>query len=481
MSRSIRRFSLVLAAASAASTILPQTALAHGVSGRLDLPLPGWLFGWAAAIVLAISFVALGFLWAKPKFESPAWRPLPYGFGRAIASRPVVAICQVVGLLLLGLVLYSGAAGTQDVPGDNFAPVFVYVVFWVGLVVVSLLFGDVFRAFNPWLAIGRAVDFAMARLTGSRDGYVPPFEYPTWLGRWPAAIGIFAFAWTELVSDIGAQPSSIALAVAIYTAIQFAGCLMFGSRQWIDHGEAFGGYFNLFARISPLQLRDREVGLQAPLSALASWQPLNGGVALLAVMIGTVTFDGASNGELWAGIVKAVAPGTVDASGASDSMLVSGAGMTACVLIVWAFYWLGILGVKSVARSAAADVDLSRAFVHSLAPIAAAYAIAHYLNFLLFQGPDLTRVMSDPLGRGSDIFGTANTYFEGLVIPSNTFWYVQIGIVIAGHVAALVLAHDRALALFRNTREAIRSQYYLLVVMIGFTSLALWLLSESNR
>lgn len=463
------------------SVLLPASANAHGVSGRLDLPIPGWLFGWAAAIVLAISFLALGFLWSKPKFEPPTWQPLPFGLGRAIMARPLVAACRAIGLALLALVVYSGASGTQDVPGDNFAPVFVYVVFWVGLVVVSLLLGDVFRAFNPWLAIGRGVDWGMARLTGSGSKYVPPFVYPERLGRWPAAFGIFAFAWTELVSDIGAFPSKIALAVVIYTVIQFVGCLMFGSREWIERGEAFAAYFNLFARVSPLQPRGGQLGLQAPLSALAEWKPLRGGVVLLAVMIGTVTFDGASNGELWASIVKAVDPSSVNAAGTSDNVLLAGAGMSACVLIVLAFYSLGIVGVKSVADSELGEGELRRAFVHSLAPIAAAYAIAHYLNFLLFQGPDVIRVASDPLGNGSNVLGTANTYFEGLVVPSNTFWYVQIGIVIAGHVAGLVLAHDRALALFGNARAAIRSQYYLLVVMIGFTSLALWLLSESNR
>lgn len=472
---------LMIALVSAAAVAAPANALAHGVSGRLDLPIPGWLFGWAAAIVLALSFVALGFLWTKPKFEPPSWRPLPLGLGKTIAAKPVIAVCQSIGVSLLALVIYSGTAGIQDVPGDNFAPLFVYVVFWVGLVVASLIIGDVFRAFNPWLAIGRVVDRGMAYARRREGEDVPLFTYPERLGRWPAAAGIFAFAWTELVSDIGAEPSKIALAVAIYTAIQFVGCLLFGSRIWIDRAEAFSAYFNLFARVSPLQLRDRQVGVQAPLSALAEWKPLRGGVGLLAVMIGTVTFDGASNGELWASIVKALAPSSVNAAGVSDSVLLAGAGMSACVLIVLAFYALGISGVKSVAHAKQGETDLSRAFAHSLAPIAAAYAIAHYLNFLLFQGTDMLRVISDPLGRGSNYLGTANTYYESLVIPSNTFWYVQIGIVIAGHVAALVLAHDRALALFGNAREAIRSQYYLLVVMIGFTSLALWLLSESNR
>ncbi|MGB1583899.1 MAG: hypothetical protein ACPHCI_08950, partial [Solirubrobacterales bacterium] len=149
---------LMIALVSVVAATAPANALAHGVSGRLDLPIPGWLFGWAAAIVLALSFVALGFLWTKPKFEPPSWRPLPLGLGKAITAKPVIAVCQSIGVSLLALVIYSGAAGIQNVPGDNFAPLFVYVVFWVGLVVASLIIGDVFRAFNPWLAIGRVVD-----------------------------------------------------------------------------------------------------------------------------------------------------------------------------------------------------------------------------------------------------------------------------------------------------------------------------------
>jgi hypothetical protein len=48
-------------------------------------------------------------------------------------------------------------------------------------------------------------------------------------------------------------------------------------------------------------------------------------------------------------------------------------------------------------------------------------------------------------------------------------------------VAGLTLAHDRALATYPDSREAARSQYWMLVVMVGFTSLGLWLLSAVSR
>lgn len=51
---------------------------------------------------------------------------------------------------------------------------------------------------------------------------------------------------------------------------------------------------------------------------------------------------------------------------------------------------------------------------------------------------------------------------------------------VVGHVAALILAHDRALVTYDKPRLAVRSQYWMLVVMVGFTTFALWLLAQSN-
>ena len=113
-------------------------------------------------------------------------------------------------------------------------------------------------------------------------------------------------------------------------------------------------------------------------------------------------------------------------------------------------------------------------------PIALAYVAAHYFTLLLFQGQAIVFLASDPLGEGSDLFGTAGRQIDYGVIGANATWYWQVGFVVTGHVAGLTLAHDRALALYTRMEQAVRSQYWLLAVMIGFTSLALWLLSQSN-
>jgi hypothetical protein len=113
-------------------------------------------------------------------------------------------------------------------------------------------------------------------------------------------------------------------------------------------------------------------------------------------------------------------------------------------------------------------------------PIAAVYVAAHYFSFLLFEGQALLYLASDPFNRGWDLLGTATTGIDYGLFGSDTTWYFQVAFVVCGHVAALMAAHDRALVLYRDARDAVRSQYWMLAVMVGFTSLALWLLAQAG-
>ena len=452
--------------------------LAHGLVARSDLPIPEWLFGWAAAMVLVVSFVALAVLWPDPRLQREEWRPLPGGFGGTLASRPVEIVCGAIGAFLLGIVVYSGLRGTQSSTA-NFAPTFIYVIFWLALVPTSVLLGDVFKAFNPWRAIGRGVGW-LAR--GAARGELPaPLAYPARLGRWPAAVGIFAFAAMELVAADGDKPENLAIATLIYSALTFIAMALYGVETWIERGEAFSVYFNLFSRLSPIETRDRVIGYRKPLSGLPALESLPGTVPLLAVMIGSVTFDGAAEAPLWTGIAPDIARffgdlGLTPQRALEVTFLI---GLIAAILLVYSFYRLGVIGARSVGGGLSAN-RLAGAFVHSLVPIALAYVAAHYLTLLLFQGQAITFLASDPLGDGADLFGTADIQIDYGVIGANATWYWQVGFVVAGHVAALTLAHDRALALYDNARLAVRSQYWMLAVMVGFTSLALWLLSQAN-
>jgi hypothetical protein len=452
----------VLAGVAASVALAPPAAEAHGLVQRTNLPIPEWLFGWAAAIVLIVSFAGLAVLWPTPRLQRPGWRPLPRGIGRILGSRPVEALCAALGVGLLVVVILAGYLG-RDSALDNFAPTFILIDFWVGMVFVSVLFGDVFRAFSPWRAI---------RLPGIR-------RYPERWGRYPAAIALLAFTWVELVSGWGEVPGDLTTAAVVYTVYTLAMQALFGTETWTSRGEAFAVYFNLFSRLSVWETRDRVVGLRAPLGGLARLDTLRGTVLFVVVMIGTVTFDGFSQGEIWSDLSVDLADALDGIVGLDAAPKVVGTlGLLAAVAVIGGFYRLGIDG----ARSVGGDIDapeLRRSFVHTLVPIAMVYVIAHYLTFLLFEGQATFYLASDPFGDGWDIFGTADRAIDYTYLSQNATWYVQVAVVVIGHVAALTLAHDRALTLYRDTKIAVRSQYWMLAVMVGFTSLALWLLAQA--
>jgi hypothetical protein len=469
--RLLAAIGLVLAAALA----LPASALAHGLVGKQDLPIPRWLFAWAAAVVLVVSFVALATLWPRPRLERVAERPL--------LRVPVVleVLAGAIGIGAFVATVWAGFAGSQTATA-NLAPTMVYVVFWVAIPFATLLLGDVFAVFNPWRAAARAVAWAFSRAGG---GTPAPLQYPAWLGRWPAALGILAFAWVELVYVNRDDPSTLAILALLYAATQLVGMSLYGIEPWTRHADAFSVYFRLFSMLSPLHWRDRQLYVRPPLGGAARLDPVPGTVALLCVMIGTVSFDGLSQGALWTGN-GAIAPTlqqrfiNVGFSAETALEIAFTIGLLVMVGLVAGVYHLGVLGMRSVGRGHSVE-ELSRRFVHSLIPIALAYVVAHYFSLLTYQGQAMAFLVSDPLGDGSNIFGTATATIDYNLIGANGVWYVQVFALVLGHACGLTLAHDRALVVYTRVREATRSQYWMLAVMVGFTSLGLWLLSAAAQ
>jgi hypothetical protein len=219
-----------------------------------------------------------------------------------------------------------------------------------------------------------------------------------------------------------------------------------------------------------------------PLSGLARLEPARGLVHVLAVMIGSVSFDGFAEAPAWADVADEVGDFFRSIGFGPENALEATffVGLVAAVAVIFALYRLGVEGAQSVGGGFSAG-RLGQLFVHSLVPIALAYVAAHYLTLLLYRGQALAFLASNPLGEtATDLFGTADRTIDYGVIGATTTWYYQVGFVVIGHVAALMLAHDRALAIYDEPERAVRSQYWMLAVMVGFTSLALFLLAQAN-
>ncbi len=451
--------------------VLPVSAQAHGIVGRADLPIPVWLFSWAAAIVLVVSFVALSTMWMRPQLQEQHRRRL------FLMPAPVEWFAGLVGVALFALVVYSGLAGAQ-VAQANFSVTFIYVIFWVGMPIASVLFGDVFRVLSPWRTCGRV---AGALLRGLRRGRAksPLLRYPAWLGVWPAIAALVGFAWLELVYVERDRPSTLAALSLGYFLVMLVGMGLFGVEEWVASADGFGVYFNLLSKLSAfVRGSDGVVYLRRPLSGAPGLTVRAGTVTLICALIGTTTFDGFSNGGIWRtnepSLQELFANLGFHQTPALE--LAYSVGLVFCILVVGAIYRVGIIGIHSV--SARYDEHrLTRTFVHTLVPIGFAYVLAHYFSLFLWQGQAVVYLFSDPLGDGANLLGTSAYQIDYHVISYAGIWYVQVAALITGHVGGLALAHDRALALYPDPEEAVRSQYWMLAVMVAFTSFGLWLLS----
>jgi hypothetical protein len=461
-----RRVLPAVAVAAVATLAWPAAAMAHGLTARADLPLPRWLFGWGAAVVLVISFLALAVLWPKPKLEEARSRPIPGS--RLLTSRVVEILCGAIGVAVLALVIYVGFAGEQT-PSSNIAPVIVFITFWVGFVPLSVVFGNVFAAFNPWRAIGRVV-FRSARR-----------PYPARLGRWPAALVLIAFSTFELAVRQSSAPEKVAVVAVAYSVVTLVCMAVYGVEAWIERGEGFSVYFDLFSRMAPFGREGDVIVLRPPLAGLPKLVPMPGTTMVVAVMIGSLTYDGMAEASFYQDVAQALrdVAGALGAGDVWQAQIAAFLGLMGSIVLVLLLYWVGCVGASLVDRTTT-PTSVANAFAHSLVPIAFAYVSAHYFTLLLFQGQTIVPLASDPLGHGSDLFGTADWRIDYGLIGAESVWYIQVILVVVGHALALALAHDRALVLYRLQRDAVRSQFWMLGVMVVFTSLALFLLSQAN-
>jgi hypothetical protein len=434
--------------------------------GKANPPIPVWLFSWAAAIVLVASLVAISTLWRTPQLQRE--------HRRRVIRLParLELIPNVIGLGLFGVVLYSGFAGAQ-VPGANFSVTFIYVVFWVGLPVVSVMFGDVFPAFSPWRTSARLMTWRLRTLRVR----APFLEYPRRLGVWPAVGVLIGFGWLELVYLYSNVPSTLAALSLAYFLLMVIGMLAFGVEECGSRADGFGAYFNLVSRLSVVEYRDGYAYWRRPLSGTTDLQIRPGTIALICTIIGTTTFAGASNGASW----KDVDSGLGDAfrwlgfSHTAAFELAGSVGLLFCVALIAGIYHCGTAGARSVSNQYTTD-QLARSFAHTLVPISFAYTLAYYFSRLIWQGQAMTYLISDPLGNGANLLGTGNWQINYKILSYSAIWYIQVATLLAGHIGGLALTHDRALATYRNATDAVRSQYWMLFMMVAYTSFGLWLL-----
>ena len=451
------------------------TPLAHGIGGVRDLPVPESFFFTTAAVVLVVSFVVLGALWRRPLLERAAvGRGLPGVLGAIVLSRAVRIVLGAASVGLLALTLATALFGTT-IELLNFAPTFIYVIFWLGLPLLSVTLGNVWSVLSPWRALADATVWAIERTGREARPLLDPTER---FGRYPAAVALFAFVALELAHPRPAYPRTLGVAAALYSYWALAGMAIYGRDPWTRCGEGFAVAFRLLSRMAPFAVREGRVVVRWPFAGLAGADPTRGTIVFVAVLLGSTSFDGFSRATTWQDLHGEIRTRLVDQAGWVTDLATTAVNIVGLAGAVGLVVLTYVAATEAARRLVHAPRSLVPDFVLSLVPIAFAYLVAHYFSLFVIQGQFMLSLISDPFGHEWDLFGTVDFAPNLAIVSPETIWYVQVISLTVGHVAGLAIAHDRAVALFQNRGDALRSQYPMLALMVLYTVGGLWLLSQ---
>jgi hypothetical protein len=468
---------------------------AHAFGARYDLPLPLELYLISAGVAVALSFVIMALVFDKRAVGTRRfWLALSDVRAGRILSHPSIGMsmrCLSVGLF--ALVLWAGFAGNTD-PVRNFAPTFVWIIWWVGFAYVASLVGNFWPLLNPWSNIFDAVG-AVLQFCGIKKPLSLSLPLPQRIGVWPAIILFMGFAWFELVAEGAKSPASLATAICLYSAITWAGMALFGRGTWLARGEAFTLAFSVFGRFAPIGSRADDGpdistsgwGLRPYSSALITTVPCRLSVTIfIIVMLATVTFDGFKETPFWSDQLQAIALSPffhpllrLIHNFGFDYFAVLDTLVLILFPIIFAIVYLAFCWMTRIAASGGPSVtETAGLFIYSLVPIAIAYHLAHYLSYLLTAGQLIIPLLSDPFGMGWNLFGTAEYKIDIGVVGARFVWNTAAIAIVVGHVFAVGVSHFVALKMYEPVGRAFRSQYPLLVLMVGYTMLSLWILSQ---
>ncbi len=426
---------------------------------------------------------------------------LQWRLPRLIADQRTLEAARLVSAALLVLVVAAGFAGDQT-PTRNLAPTWVWVIWWVGFAYVSALVGNLWAVVNPCAAIFRWGERAM--LPRGRLAFRPA------LGMWPAVILFAAFAWTELVYDGRSIPARLSLVATGYSLITWAGMLAFGRADWLRHGDPFAAAFGVLARFAPTEVRVTNPALcrgcaagcaqggpcvncgecfvrAAPAEREWNLRPFGSGLlrgidvsvsmaGFVVLLLSSVTFDGFTATPAWAALENALYEKLALLGGARLTVIDT-FGLLAFPLGFGLVYRL-VIGLVALAGGGARPGTLARLFVLSLVPIAIGYHLAHYFTYFVIQGQLIIRLASDPFGLGWNLFGTGRYRPDIGIVGARFAWHTAVIAIVAGHIAAVWVAHSIALREYPTRRQAVRSQLPMLLLMVGYTVLSLWIIAQ---
>ena len=431
---------------------IPDVAAAHpGLGSKFDAPVPlPMLFGGAALTVAATA----GYLAAADRPVRTGDRPLARVGPRA--SRALRAVGRTGFLLLFAVVLLEGAFGRQA-QLENLATVVVWPLWLKGIAVLSVLAGSPWRVLSPWRTLYRGLCRLEGRTLAIR-------EYS--LGAWPAVAGVLLLGFVENLTVAPREPLPTTALLAGYALVMLLGGVTFGP-TWFDRADALAVLYGLFGRVRVLDARRTASGgydlrLRPPWrGTLDPVSVPEVGVVVAAVF--TVSFDGFRETPEFATVAavgrEAFGPGLA----AALPVYAAGFGLFLGAFLAAAWATGALLG-----RSSRGTV---RRLAPTVIPIAAAYELAHNVDYLLLNAGRAVELLA---GRA----GVSVALDPGAWLSVPAYWGLQVGLIVLGHVVAVVAAHAVLARDAGNGSAVGRAHVPLTALMIAFTLVSLWTVSR---
>ena len=449
--------------------LLIPNAYAHGFGSKIDLPIPGYLywFGGGAAVIASFAIISL---FVRSKAHDDSYRTYNLrnvGIVDALyRNKSLLNVFKVISVSLLILTILTGVLGSQF-PVKNFAPTFVWVVWWGGFIWLHILFGDSWNFVNPWKNIFELIKFDEKPLR----------QYPDKLKSWPAFGFFLIFAWIELVYPTPAHPQFLGNIIFVYSIIVLAGMRVFGKDKWLDNCEPFTVFFNFVSSFSATRVTsDGKILLRPIASGLLDARYRFDQLCFLILILSVVSFDGLISTLFWYDVIGIDAFG---GSGRYDVIYVNTAGIMVSFLAFFSIFYSFVAISRAITKTDITTLDLAQKFVPALLPISIVYHLAHYSAYFFLNGQLIIKLISDPFGFGWDIFGTSS-YEIVRTIDFIFLWNYKVAVIVIGHILSVYIAHRISLRVFKDGKKSIMSQAPILLLMVGYTILGLWLLSTSS-
>jgi hypothetical protein len=387
--------------------------LAHA-GGAAALDLPPWLVAYGAAAVVLLVTVTLRGRVVAAGSDAPGGERAAGARGVALrrgrASAAVGTAGRVVGCGALAVAVGAALAG-PEASAANLAPSAVVGLWWAGLPLACVVAGDVMRVLDPFGTVAALVPGARTR--GGRHRPAPAWT------SWTAPAMLAAAAWWMLAYHDARSPRALGAALVAYTTAAVAGVSVSGP-PWLRWGEGFGALSWALARLRHPARCEAVPRRGEPLPGAAAGGPVLS--ALVAVWLGAVAFDLFTGTRAW-----------VEVAGATSGWTRTGRA-TGCLVVAMGLAGLAVIGTSRLAAARRGGYRSEAAGAATLGWLSATAGIvvAHGLPVLLLEGQFALALVSDPFGRGWDLFGTARRTVDYSPLSPGLVGTAQIVAVVGG-------------------------------------------------